>query len=290
MARNEQVAPGRLHAELDCADLMGLNLDGYSGATRVIFIVGDPIAQVKSPHGMTEALRARGADVIVVPVQVTPADIDAFFALAERMPNVDGLIVTVPHKFAAARLCSRVTPRARSIGAANVVRRAADGHWEADMCDGEGYIAGLRHAGCEPRGKRTLLVGAGGAGSAVAHALVDAGVAALALHDADASRLDALAAKLRAYGPLAPVIGSTDPAGFELVINATPMGMKPDDPPPVRVERLSPVAFVGDVVTMPAVPPLIEAARARGLGTMSGAGMFDAVRDRMVSFFLESAR
>ena len=99
--------------------------EGYSGATRVLFIVGDPIAQVKSPLGVTESLRERRADAIVVPAHVKPADIDAFFALAERMPNVDGIIVTVPHKFDAARLCAHVTPRARSIGAANVVRRAA---------------------------------------------------------------------------------------------------------------------------------------------------------------------
>ena len=262
--------------------------EDYSGATRVIFIVGDPIAQVKSPHGVTESLRERKADSIVVPAHVKPADIDAFFALAERMPNVDGIIVTVPHKFDAARLATHVTPRARSIGAANVVRRAADGRWEADMCDGEGYVAGLRKAGCEPRGKRALLVGAGGAGSAIAHALVDAGVVALALHEADTARRDALAAKLRAYGPVMPAIGSTDPSGFDLVINATPMGMKPGDPLPVDVSKLVKSTFVGDVVTMPPVPPLIETARARGCGTMTGAGMFEAVRDRMVQFYLEA--
>jgi len=104
-----------------------MNLDSYSGATRVIFIVGDPIAQVKSPHGVTDALRERRADAIVVPAHVKPADIDAFFALTERMPNVDGIIVTVPHKFDAARLCAHVSLRARAIGAANAVPGAAGG-------------------------------------------------------------------------------------------------------------------------------------------------------------------
>jgi shikimate dehydrogenase len=266
-----------------------VKLDDYSGATRVIFIVGDPIAQVKSPYGVTEAMRAHGAEVIVVPAHVKPADIDDFFALTQRMPNVDGIIVTVPHKFDAARLSSHVTARARSIGAANIVRRAADGTWEADMCDGEGYVAGLRKAGCEPKGRRALLVGAGGAGSAIAHALIDAGVATLALHEADVARRDALAAKLRAYGPLLPTVGSTDPSGFDLVINATPMGMKAGDPLPVLVDKLVATTFVGDVVTMPPVPPLIEAARARGCPTMTGAGMFEAVRDRIVDFYRERA-
>jgi shikimate dehydrogenase len=264
-------------------------LEGYSGATRVVFIVGDPIAQVQSPRGMTAALRARGVDAIVVPAQVRPGDIDAFFALALRMPNVDGVLVTVPHKFDAARLCSRLSARARSIGAVNVVRRDGDGAWYGDMCDGEGYVAGLRDAGCEPRGRRALLVGAGGAGSAIAHALVDAGVAALALHDSDAVRRDVLAAKLLAYGPLVPSVGSPDPSGFELVINATPLGTRSDDPLPIDVEHLTATTFVGDVVTPTALPPLIEAARARGCGTLSGAGMFDAVRGHLVDFLTAQA-
>lgn len=262
--------------------------ENYSGATRVIPIVGDPIAQVKSPLGVTEALRARGADAIVVPAHVKPADLPAFFALAERMPNVDGIIVTVPHKFDAARLCATLTPAAASIGAANVVRRGGDGRWFGHMCDGDGYVAGLRKLGCEPRGRRALLVGAGGAGSAIAHALVDAGVARLALHDADAARREALAGKLRAYGAVLPDVGSTDPTGFDLVINATPAGMREGDPLPVQVDRLEPGTFVGCVVTKPAVPPFIEAARARGLATMTGAGMFEAVAARIVEFCLET--
>jgi branched-chain amino acid transport system ATP-binding protein len=288
----ERLFLGGAHAPAPAATVYeaAMVVEGYSGATRVVFVVGDPIAQVQSPHGMTEALRARGADVIVVPAQVRPADIEAFFALAARMPNVDGIIVTVPHKFDAARLAHQATARARSIGAANMVRRDVDGRWQADMCDGEGYVAGLRRAGCEPRGRRALLVGAGGAGSAIAHALVDAGVAALALHDADPVRRDALMAKLRAYGALAPSVGSADPAGFDLVINATPMGMLPGDALPIDTTHLSPAAFVGDVVTVPAITPLIAAARALGCGTMTGTGMFEAVREQLLDFYLGQRR
>jgi shikimate dehydrogenase len=261
--------------------------DSFSGANRVIFIVGDPIAQVKSPAGVTEMMRERGADAIVVPAHVAPGDLAAWVAAITTMRNVDGIIVTVPHKFAVVPLCAGITPQARSIGAANVMRRASDGHWFGDMLDGAGYVAGLRKAGCELRGKRALLVGAGGAGSAIAHALVDAGVSALALHEADVGRREALARKLAGYGAVKPTVGSTDPTGCDVVINATPMGMKPDDPLPVQVDKLAAATFVGDVVTMPAVPPLIAAARARGCATMTGAGMFEAVRDRMVEFFLE---
>lgn len=266
-----------------------VDLSTLSGATRVFYVVGDPIAQVKSPAGMTAMLRERGLDGIVVPAHVAPADLATWVAATTTMRNCDGIIVTVPHKFAALALCQHVTPQAASIGAVNVMRRDASGGWFGDMCDGAGYVAGLRKAGCEPQGKRALLVGAGGAGSAIAHALVDVGVASLALHEADLLRRDDLARKLRAYGSVEPGIGSTDPTGFDLVVNATPMGMKPGDPLPVQVDRLAAGTFVGDVVTMPAVPPLIEAARSRGCGTMTGSGMFEAVRDRMVDFYLTAA-
>jgi len=263
-------------------------LDSYSGATRVIYIVGDPIAQVKSPSGVTRMLRDHGADRIVVPAHVAPADLAAWVQACSLMRNCEGIIVTVPHKFATLPMCAHTTAQAASIGAVNIMRRDAQGQWFGDMCDGAGYVDGLLKAGCNPKGLRALLVGAGGAGSAIAHALVDAGVAALALHEADVPRREALAAKLRRYGPLAPTVGSDDPAGYDLVINATPMGMKDGDPLPVQCDRLSPDTFVGDVVTAPAVPPFIAAARARGCRTMTGGGMFEAVRDRIVRFYLET--
>ncbi|HEY2254208.1 MAG TPA: shikimate dehydrogenase [Variovorax sp.] len=263
-------------------------LDSYSGATRLIFIAGDPIAQVKAPQFLTRALQARAADRIVVPAHVHPVDLARFMDMVARMPNVDGVIATVPHKFAMAGLCHALSARAASIGAVNAVRRDAAGRWFGDMCDGEGYVAGLRRAGCEPAGRRVLLVGAGGAGSAIAHALVDAGVASLALHDTDSARRETLAAKLRAYGAAQVDIGSSDPTGCALVINASPMGMAAGDPLPVDLAGLVPSTFVGDVVTEPAIPPLIELARQRGCATLTGMGMFEAVRDCLLDFYLET--
>jgi shikimate dehydrogenase len=263
------------------------DLGSFSGATRVIYVVGDPIAQVKSPSGVTAMLRGRGLDAVVVPAHVAPADLAPWVAATSAMRNVDGIIVTVPHKFAALALCRSSTPRAASIGAVNVMRRDAAGGWFGDMCDGTGHVAGLVKAGCDPRGKRALLVGAGGAGSAIAHALVDAGVASLAVHETEAARRADLIRKLAAYGALKPSAGSADPSGFDLVVNATPMGMKPGDPLPVQADKLAPSTFVSEVITVPAVPPLLEAARARGCATMTGIAMFEAVRDLMVEFYLQ---
>lgn len=261
-------------------------LTGLSGATRLYLIIGDPIAQVKSPAGVTRALQAKGHDAVLVPIHIPPADLAPFMAGMSLARNVDGIIVTVPHKLAALAHCATVSDRARFLQAVNVMRRAPDGSWHGDMFDGLAFVAALGDAGCELRGKRALLVGAGGAGSAIAHALLLAGIGALSVHDGDVERRDALIRRLAALDAAPVTAGSTDPTGFDVVCNATPMGMRPDDPLPILVERLQPAMFVGDVITVPAVPPLIEAARKRGCGTQTGTGMFERVRDLMVEFLL----
>ncbi len=259
-----------------------------SGATRLHYIVGDPIAQVKSPSGVSAELQARGLNALCVPAHVAPADLADWARGVSLARNVDGIIVTIPHKFASFGLCASTTERSAFLGAVNVMRRRPDGGWHGDMCDGLGFVAAMREKGCEPGGRRALLVGVGGAGSAIAHALVEAGVSELALFDADETRRRTLADRLAALGRCPVRVGSTDPSGFDLVLNATPMGMREGDPLPVDVARLTPAMFVGCVITQPAVPPLIAAARERGCATMVGTDMFARVRDRMIEFLLEA--
>src|SRR5262249_58589448 len=83
-------------------------------------------------------------------------------------------VITSPHKFAALRHCDEASDRARFLGAANVLRRIAADRWHGDMTDGAAMVAALRRAGCEPGGRRALVIGAGGAGSAVALAPIEA--------------------------------------------------------------------------------------------------------------------
>jgi shikimate dehydrogenase len=260
-----------------------------SGETRVIAIVGDPVAQVKSPAGVTRALVERGRNCVVIPVHVAPGDLDAFMRGAAVAKNFDGIIATVPHKFAAFGYCSTASERARLLGAANVLRRSRDGAWHGDMLDGIAFVEAMRAAGCEPRGRRALLVGAGGAGSAIGLALLDAGVAELAVHDGDARRRDDLLARLATRPGAALGAGSADPTGYTIIANATPAGMRPGDPYPVEVDRLTPQMFVGDVVTEPAVPPLITAARRAGCATHTGSDMFAAGAVLVAEFMLGAA-
>jgi shikimate dehydrogenase len=258
-----------------------------NGATRLYPIIGDPIAQVKSPAGVSETLQAAGLNALVVPMHLGSQAFASTLQILEGVRNIDGFIITVPHKFAAANACATLSPRAQFLGAANTVRRNPDGSWHGDMFDGLGYVAALRKNGFEPAGKRALLIGAGGAGSAIAHALVEAGVIELAIHDPDDARRSSLIERLNGLNKARVIAGSRDPSGFDIVLNATPVGMQENDPTPVDVNRLSSAMFVGDVITAPAVTPLLQAAQALGCGTQTGADMFAAVRDLMVAFLLE---
>lgn len=256
------------------------------GATRLVPIFGDPIAQVKAPAGLTAEFARRGRNTMVVPFHVTPDHFGGVVASLGPIQNVDGFIATVPHKFAACAQCTTLSPRAEFLGVANVVRRNGDGSWHGDMLDGLGYVRGLASAGCDLAGRRALLVGAGGAGSAIALALLDNGVAALAVHDTDPAKRDALIARLANVHSGKVSAGTASPIGFDLVINATPRGMLSDDPLPVEADRIEQTCFVGDVITVPEVTPLLQIARAKGCGTLTGVGMFESSIALMADFFL----
>ena len=256
-------------------------LSDLSGATRIHLIVGDPVVQTKSPAGLTAEFAARGVDAVCIPMQVAAADIDAFFAVAKRVQNVDGIVVTVPHKLAATRHCDVLSQRSRALAAVNAMRRGPDGRWSGDMTDGVALVAALRAAGCEPKGRRALVVGAGGAGSAVVLALAEAGARA-AVHDIDTARRDDLIRRLAAW----KVAASADPAGCDLVVNATPLGMAAGGPLPVDVTRLAPGAVAADLVTMPAVTPFLTAARERGAQIVTGADMFAPQAGILADFLL----
>jgi shikimate dehydrogenase len=244
-----------------------------NGATRIHLIVGDPIAQTKSPNGLTREFAARRVDAVCVPAQIGVEDFDAFMTAVKTVKNIDGIVVTVPHKFAAAAHCDELSDRARFLNGVNVMRRLPDGRWSGDMTDGVALVAALRAHSFEPRGARALVVGAGGAGSAVALALVQEKAAAVSICDLDARRRDELIRRLG--GRDAGVQAATpNPSGFSLVVNASPAGMAVGDPQPVESARLGEQTFVADLITSPPVTPLLAAARARKCRTLTGEQMF----------------
>lgn len=236
------------------------------GSTRLFFIVGDPVAQVRAPALFNPLFQRHGIDAVLVPVDIAPAEVLGFTRHALAARNVGGLWVTIPHKAALFEACARRDARAQQAQAVNAVRRAADGTLEGGLFDGEGFALGVEHAGLALRGCRALLVGTGGAGAAVAVSLAARGVQ-LALLDADPARAQALAARL----PGARAVAQADAAGYDLVVNATPLGLGAGDPLPFDPARVDRGAMVVDILMKPT--PLQAACRQRGLSVLDGHAM-----------------
>lgn len=257
-----------------------------TGETRLYVIVGHPVAQVKAPMAFNPLFHASGRNAILVPVDVAPQNLAAAIAGLKSIANLDGIMVTVPHKAPMCALVDEVLPTGRMIGAINAARRERDGRWVGDMFDGRGSVIGLRAAGIEPKGRKVLLVGAGGAGSAVAFAMAEAGVAGLTIFDVDTVKAGRVIDGVRrAYPAVRAEAGPPVPNGHDTVVNATPLGMSASDPFPVDPAAIKPEVLVVDVIMKPDVTPLLKAAQARGCRVVPGRHMLDGQVPAVAAFF-----
>ncbi len=263
-----------------------------SGHTRLYAHIGDPIEQVQAPMLMNPLFRDAEMDAVMVAMQVGAADLAQVIQGLKRIANLDGILVTVPHKFAVCAHADRRSVTVELAGAANALRREADGTWFAENFDGLGFVAGLRAQGHEPRGMRVALAGAGGAGVAIAAALAEAGVSSLTVSDAVMDRACRLAERLNAWRAGVAVAGNwsasaADPVRGEadLLINATALGMGPGDPQPFEVRGLRPQAIVADIVMKPQRTRLLQAAAQAGLRTHEGRHMLEPQLPMYLDFF-----
>ncbi|APZ53607.1 shikimate dehydrogenase family protein [Salipiger abyssi] len=256
------------------------------GETILFPVIGDPIAQVRSPRFLSEILATRGVNALVPPLHIHAEHMTAAMESFRHMQNVRGLVITIPHKMASLAFCDVVSDRARFVGSVNVIHKDSEGRFIGDNVDGIGYLDGIKALGFEPAGKTALLIGAGGAGSAVAFEILDRGAAHLTISDLDETRLSRIVSALDEKFPGRVAAGSNDPTGMDLVANVTPCGMREGDPFPSDPALMSPETFVADAITRPEVSPMVAAARAKGCNTMTGAGMFNAEAERLVDFLL----
>jgi len=244
------------------------------GTTTIIAHIGDPIAPVKSPMIYNPYFESAGIDAAVVPMGVRAADYPEVLKAVFRFTNIRGALITMPHKVATVGLLDEASTAVKIAQSCNAVLRRSDGTLLGDLFDGAGFVRGLERNGFHFPGARCLVVGTGGVGSAIAAALAAARIAAIGLYDSNAASADGLAGRLRCHYPALEVrTGSNDPTGFDLVVNATPLGMNPTDPLPLDVSRLAPTTFVGEVVMKQEVTPLLRLARARGCRTQAGTEM-----------------
>jgi shikimate dehydrogenase len=263
-----------------------------NGATRLYAIIGDPIAQVKSPQVLNPRFAAAGLNAVLMPVHIRPELFDETVVGLMAIGNLDGIIATVPYKARIMPFIGNVLPMAAKVGAANALRREADGRWSGDMFDGRGLVRGLRDAAISLDGRRVMLVGAGGVGSAIAVALADSGAAAMTIFDVDAGKAEALAARVAAAYPACGVrAGPVRIPGHDMLVNATPIGMTPGDGLPMSLDGLTPDILAIDVIhKLGGVTPFVDQARTLGCRTFDGHVMLNGQAEELAAFFIGGAR
>jgi shikimate dehydrogenase len=257
-----------------------------NGDTKIIAHVGYPTTTFKSPMIYNPWFERHGVNAAVVPLGVRAENFSAAFPEICRFTNFHGALITMPHKVSVIALLDEVSTAVKVAGSCNAVRRTGDGGLFGDMFDGEGFVRGVARHGRSLAGKKILVVGAGGVGSAIAASSAAAGTGEIAVYDVSTPAMKALAKRLsQNYPRLRVALGSTDPSGFDVVVNATPLGMKAGDPMPLDISRLSPSTYVGEVVMKQETTAFLAAARARGCETQIGIDMLFEQIPAYLEFF-----
>jgi len=257
-----------------------------SGKTTLIAHLGYPTEGFKAPMIYNPWFEQNGIDAVVMPMGVKAEDYTMVLQSLFRLTNIRGALVTMPHKVTTTGLVDELTPTARIAGACNAILRRPDGTLLGDQFDGAGFTRGVERKGRSLKGARAFVLGSGGVGSAIAASLAAAGVAGLALFDTNTAAVEALADRLRKhYSQLVVTTGSKDPAGYDVVVNATPLGMNEGDPLPFDIDRISPGTFVGEVVMKSEYTPLLRAAKEKGCTVQVGTDMLFEMIPAYLEFF-----
>ena len=257
-----------------------------SGKTTLIAHLGYPTEAFKAPMIYNPWFDSKGIDAVVVPMGVKPENYAAALKQIFKLTNIRGALVTMPHKVTTVALMDEVTPTGKMAGACNAILLRPDGSLLGDQFDGAGFVRGVQRKGVRLEGARVLVSGNGGVGCAIAASLAATGAGEIALYDAFDASSQALADRLREHYPrLVVKTGSNDPTGYDLIVNATPLGMKDGDPLPFDVSRIAPSTFVGEVVMKVAITPLLAAARAKGCAIQVGTDMLFEQIPAYLEFF-----
>jgi len=256
------------------------------GTTKLIAHIGYPTDSFKSSMIYNPFFEARKINAVVVPMGCKSEDYTSFLKLVFRLSNVHGALITMPHKVATLGLVDEASVSARIAGACNAVRVDERGLMIGDMFDGEGFVRGLSRKGRQLTGSSVFIAGCGGVGSAIAASIAKAGVSRLGLHDVSEPAMNGLCGRLQAHYPNIEVTtGSADPAGYDIAVNATPLGMKKDDPLPIDIDRIAASTFVGEVVMSEEITPFLAAARAKGCDYQVGTDMLFEQIPAYLEFF-----
>jgi shikimate dehydrogenase len=256
------------------------------GTTLLIAHLGYPTATFKAPMIYNPYFEKHDIDAVVMPLGCKAEDYTDVFKAVFRLTNIHGALITMPHKITTVGLLDEVSTTVKIAGSCNAVLRRPDGTLLGDMFDGAGFVRGVERKGKRLAGAHVLVVGSGGVGSAIAASLAAAGIAAIGLFDVDTASSEDLGKRLRQYYPHLTVrTGTKDPADYDVVVNATPLGMKENDPLPMDVTRIKPGTFVGEVVMKEEMTPFLRAAQAKGCPIQIGTDMLFEQIPAYLEFF-----
>ena len=256
-----------------------------SGATRLVLILAHPVAHVRAPALYNPAFAAAGLDWCQVPMGVHPDDLATTLTQFARLSNLQGLNLTIPHKAAAWALCNQLGPEARRTGVVNTMRLQSDGSWAGESFDGVGFVEAARAHGMLRPERPVLIVGTGGAGTAIAFALAAAGVREFYFVNRDPDRANQLAALLQAQDSAVRChLGSGGAGQAGLAVNATSLGLHAGEALPFDVGVLAADACVFDIIAARDTE-LMAAAQARGLRTVGGRPMIEHQIAAQIAFW-----
>ena len=257
-----------------------------TGRTTLIAHIGWPTESFKAPMIYNPWFEKNGVDAVVIPMGIEAKDFAGLLRPLFLTRNLHGALITMPHKVVTIGLVDDLSTTAKIAGSANAVLKRPDGSLLGDMFDGAGFVRGMQRKGRRVEGASALVIGSGGVGSAIAASLAMAGLARIGLYDVSAASAESLGDRLRQYYPAMTVTaGSNDPAGYDIVVNGTPLGMRTGDPLPVDIDRIAPGTFVGEVVMKEEFTPLLRAAQAKGCPVQVGTDMLFEMIPAYLEFF-----
>lgn len=264
------------------------HVHAVNGNTDVYLILADPIEQVVAPKMFNLVFARMGINAVLVPVRVRSSELMPFVQAVLSGSSVRGLWVSIPHKASIFSMTNKHTQLANLAGAVNAVRHI-DGGLEGALFDGEGFVRSLNYFKIPYEEKRVLLLGAGGAASAIAVSLAigtPRPPSEIAIFDVDPSKAVQITRQVGASTKSTmQVQKNNDPHGFDLVINATPLGLLANDPLPCNVSRMGEGTAVVDILMKNQPTPFVRAARQRGLIAQPGFEMLIQQVPMYLDFF-----
>lgn len=256
------------------------------GRTTLIAHLGYPTDTFASSSICNPWFEKNGIDAAVIPMSAKSEGYPELFRSLFSLTNLRGALVTMPHKVTTMDLVDEISPAAAIAGATNAVVKRENGSLLADQFDGAGFVRALVRKGFDPYGKRVMIVGTGGVGSAIAASLAEAQVGEINLINRRRESAEELSRRLDAYYPgVETGLGSRDPRGFDLIVNATSLGVKAGDPLPLDLHGVHSTTFVADVVNKPGLTPFLTAARESGCTIQVGSDMLFEMVPAYLAFF-----